>query len=230
MERVVWQIGLLFLLLLCIGCSSSQVHVFDSGLNKAQWTKLLKRLDREGINYKLNTLSSVTEYSHPTLVYFPGDLNAELLQQLTTTVQSLGFERLDVRVFNRHTHFYTKGNLGLYFPVQNKHDALPDLLYSVDCKHPDIRITLMKNGRWRATNHDVAHFTEGHWQYDPPYLTLIHAGKYGQMQQAFKAKQHQVMTLQGPKNATTYQVLGHKSYSLALFNCNLQIIYAEHLD
>ena len=227
MKVLLGKMGLVMWLLFCIGCHAPKMHVFYSGLDKAQWVELTKKLDREGFTYLPNSHLGGTEYRHPTLVYFPSDLTTEFVEKLTVVVKSLGFERLDVNVFNRHKHFYSKGNLGLYFPIQNKQTAFPNLLYSADCDYADSRLTLLVSGRWRAFGRDISPYIEGKWQYHAPYLTLIYAGTHGEFQQVYEALQHQVNTLQGPKKATTYQVLGHNSYPLALFNCNLQIIFAE---
>lgn len=227
MKVLLGKMGLVMWLLFCIGCHAPKMHVFYSGLDKAQWVELTKKLDREGVTYLPNSHLGGTEYRQPTLVYFPSDLTTEFVEKLTVVVKSLGFERLDVNVFNRHKHFYSKGNLGLYFPIQNKQTAFPNLLYSADCDYADSRLTLLASGRWRAFSRDISPYIEGKWQYHAPYLTLIYAGTHGEFQQVYEAQQHQVITLQGPKKATTYQVLGHNSYPLALFNCNLQIIFAE---
>ncbi|MBQ4846650.1 hypothetical protein [Pseudoalteromonas sp. MMG005] len=228
MNRVHGVISSMFWLVLCVGCqSNSKVHVYHAVLEENKQSILTNELDALGIEYRLNNVIPKRVYDNPTLFYFPGDLTQSIVDEVTLLVNKLGFERLDTRVFNHDNHFYSQGNLGLYFPALASKQVAPNLLYTHDCSGHDSRVVLRAERQWREEGVLSTHNVSGGWQYEAPYLTLIYTGQYGRIQQAYREEHHQVMTLQGPKKATTYHVLGHREYPVKLFNCDLRVIYAQ---
>jgi hypothetical protein len=210
-------------------CQQPVVHVYHESLSDLQRFQLKQQFDQQQINYEFTELATPDKYNTPHLLYFPGDVTEAYIQNIEQIVRGLGFDRFDSQVFSRTGHYYTRGNLGLYFPSAHSQRVLPELLFSHNCGNTDFRIHIKTNGQWTAIDSpdDLKGLTL-EWEFNEPFLTLrryFDDGTY--QQQAYQAKQHQVRTLQGYKPAVTYEVLGHRTYSFSLFNCDLQAIFAD---
>lgn len=228
MDNLGFRLCFTALLVLFAGCQSHTVHVFYETLAPNRQAQLIEELEKSKINYQLSPIAPESDYDSPTLLHYPGDLAPTTIDILTNLVKRLGFERLDIQLFNGHRHFYTQGHQGLYFPQSSKKQSLPNLLYSHDCPVSEHRLHLLPGNRWRMEDSlDSNRVFTGQFQYHSPYLTLVTDDGAGPIQQVYEALYHEVKTPHGPKDAVTYQVLGHRRYPFNLFNCDLQVIFAE---
>tara|TARA_Y100000588_G_C13917691_1_gene780083 strand:- start:79 stop:765 length:687 start_codon:yes stop_codon:yes gene_type:complete len=216
-------------LLVLSACQQPVVHIYHEGLSDTQRFQLKQQFEQQQIRYEFTELATPDKYSTPHLLYFPGDVTEAYIQNVERIVRGLGFDRFDSQVFSHTGHYYTKGNLGLYFPSAYSERVLPELLFAHNCGDQDFQVNIKTNGQWTAMNSPVdIKGLKLEWEFSEPFLTLrrhFDDGTY--QQQAYQAKQHQVRTLQGYKPAVTYEVLGHRTYSFSLFNCDLQAIFAD---
>ncbi|KAF7788456.1 hypothetical protein PRUB_a3125 [Pseudoalteromonas rubra] len=222
----VWSVAGCVLLSAC--STQPVVHVFHASLDDTQQQRLVSQLEQANIHYVLNDLPVPPEYNSDgdtvRLNRFPADQNAALISQLSEVVNALGYAGLDVQDFNGEFHRFSEGNYGLYFPGVMTSVSLPEVVHSHDCEMDAFQIELKTSGDWILTGTA----TQGQWQYNAPYLTLIWNDGRGAMQQAYQMTSHTVKTMFGEKPALTYQVMGHRSYAaIPIFNCDLQVIYAE---
>ncbi|BBN82004.1 hypothetical protein PA25_19890 [Pseudoalteromonas sp. A25] len=206
-----------------VACQSPTVHIYSRDLSQLERSKLQSLFETENIQFKFTNLQSPTHYREPYLLYHPQDSDQALISAVERVVREVGFNRLNTQVFNKENHYYTQGNMGLYFPAKNNHSVeLPELLFTHQCTTTDLQVHIKQNGKWIARNQTDLH---GTWQYVEPYLTLHWFDGSGMVQQAYQGRIHTVPTKLGPRNAVTFTVLGHRSYPLALLNCDLQAIF-----
>ncbi|OHU96010.1 hypothetical protein BIW53_09425 [Pseudoalteromonas byunsanensis] len=206
-----------------VACQSPTVHIYSRDLSQLERSRVQSLFETENIHFKFTNLQSPDHYHEPYLLYHPQDSDQALISAVERVVREVGFNRLNTQVFNKKNHYYTQGNMGLYFPAKNSHSVeLPELLFTHQCTTTDMQIHIKQNGKWMARNQTDL---QGKWQYVEPYLTLHWFDGSGMVQQAYQGRIHTVPTKLGPRNAVTFTVLGHRSYPLALLNCDLQAIF-----
>ena len=216
--------------MLCLSaCQQPLVHVYHEGLSDIQRFELKKQLEQSQVNFEFTELPTPDKYATPHLLYFPGDVDQTYIQGIESIVRKLGYESFDSKVFSQTGHFYTRGNLGLYFPSSRSERELPELLFAHNCGDEDFQIHIKSNGHWAVMNSPIdTTDLKLKWEFNEPFLTLrrhFDDGTY--QQQAYQVKKHKVRTLQGDKPAVTYEVMGHRGYSFSIFNCDLQAIFAD---
>ncbi|TLX45807.1 hypothetical protein C1E24_17095 [Pseudoalteromonas phenolica] len=216
-------------LLVLSACQQPVVHIYHEGLSDTQRFQLKQQLEQQQINYEFTELATPDKYNTPHLLYFPGDVTEAYIQNVERIVKGLGFDRFDSQVFSHTGHYYTKGNLGLYFPSAYSERVLPELLFAHNCGDQDFQIHIKTNGQWTAMNSPIdLKGLDLKWEFYETFFKLRRYFDDGTFQQqVYQIKQHQVRTLQGYKPAVTYEVLGHRDYSFSLFNCDLQAIFAD---
>jgi len=216
-------------LIMLLGCQQPTMHIYHDGLNDIQRFQLKEQLDAQQIKYAFTELTTPEKYDAPHLVYFPGDVEQTYIENIEQIVRGLGYDSFNTKLFSQTGHYYTRGNLGLYFPSARSERVLPELLFANDCDQYDFQIHIKTNGKWSALNSKEDLTTHRlNWEFNTPFLTLkryFSDGSY--QQQVYQAESHQVLTLQGYKPAVTYKVMGHREYALSIFNCDLQAIFAD---
>ena len=216
------HVFIIFVLLWLVACQRPQVHVYSDELLPSQRVQIETRFAELGVEAHFTGVQSPAIYRQPQLFYHPEDVNKALFLAIEQSIKKLGYRALHTNVFNKENHYYSQGNLGLYFPTKEQKLALPKLLSADNCEHGSLRIEVMNNGKWRLLNQAQVH---GLWEYEAPYLTLRWFNGEGMVQQAYQGKLHTVITQIGEKEAVTFSALGHRTYMLPILNCDLQTIF-----
>ncbi|OHU87762.1 MULTISPECIES: hypothetical protein [Pseudoalteromonas] len=212
----------LLLALLIAACQSPVIHIYSRDLSQAQHAKIQALLEIEKVRYQFTNLQSPERYNQPSLLYHPQDSDQTLISAVERVVKGMGYEGLSIQVFSKDNHYYTQGNMGLYFPTKMREVVVPDLLFTHECADIDMQIQMKHTGQWVARNQTDL---KGKWQYIEPYLTLLWFDGAGMVQQAYQGKTHTVTTKLGQRNAVTFSALGHRSYPLPILNCDLQAVF-----
>lgn len=211
--------------LLLSGCSTQTLHIFESGLDEGTRANLVQALEKRDIHYRFTELPVPLQYESAQLNIPPMTSGDKWLRDIEYVVKKIGFDTLTISEFNMEGHRYTPNNAGLYLVQNRAAQALPDLLFAHQCKDDSIQLQLKPNGHWQQVGTEY----RGRWIYKSNSLTLTWHEKSEQhpYQQVYAEHEHTVQTLQGPKPAKTFTRQQLFDGPVPVFNCDLQVIFAE---
>ncbi len=182
------KVFILLTLLLVAACSTTQVHVYTSGIDPKTQQQLLQSLDSVGFkaHQQLIPLPPLKEGAY--IIYTPSSHSTQANLQIEQILKSLNLPAPETRLFSLgegiSSHRYTKGNIGLYViansaqPVENLENLLKNSsvldweLGSIDCGKTYI-LDIIGNGKtYISTLEDGTEISSLNWKVENQQLVL----------------------------------------------------------
>lgn len=125
-----WKIFTLFLTLLFTACSTTQIHVYTSGVDQHTQQQLLQSLNTAGFNAHQQTTEMQPLKEGTYIIYTPNSRSTQINREIEQILKSLNLPAPESRLFSLgegiSAHRYTKGNIGLYV-IANATQQVGDL-------------------------------------------------------------------------------------------------------
>ena len=112
------RITLIILVLLITACSTTQIHVYTSGIDQHTQQQLLQSLKTNGLNAHQQTIELPPLNEGAYIIDTPSSRAAQINQQIEQILKSLNLPEPESHLFSLgqgiSTHRYTKGKHGQY--------------------------------------------------------------------------------------------------------------------
>lgn len=113
-----WKLLIITSALFIAACSTTQIHVYTSGVDPHTQQQLLQSLNTAGFNAHQQTTPMQPLKEGAYIIYTPSSRSAQTNQQIEQILKSLNLPEPESHLFSLgqgiSTHRYTKGNIGLY--------------------------------------------------------------------------------------------------------------------
>lgn len=125
-----WKLLIIMSALFTAACSTTQIHVYTSGIDQHTKQQLLQSLNTAGLNARQQTTPMQPLEEGAYIVYTPNSRSTLINQKIEQTLKSLNLPAPESRLFSLgegiSSHRYTKGNIGLYV-ITNSAQQVDDL-------------------------------------------------------------------------------------------------------
>ena len=113
-----WKLLIITSALFIAACSTTQIHVYTSGIDQHTQQQLLQSLNTAGFNAHQQTTPMQPLKEGAYIIYTPNSRSTQINQQIEQILKSLNLPAPESRLFSLgegiSAHRYTKGNIGLY--------------------------------------------------------------------------------------------------------------------
>lgn len=183
-----WKSLIIMPALFIAACSTTQIHVYTSGIDQHTQQLLLQSLNTAGFNAHQQTTPMQPLKEGAYIIYTPSSRSTQINQQIEQILKSLNLPAPESRLFSLgegiSAHRYTKGNIGLYVIATSTQQAgdlktfleessiLDWELGSIDCTKTYI-LDIMADGKsYISTLEDGTEISSLDWKIQNKQLVL----------------------------------------------------------
>ncbi|MGZ9899365.1 hypothetical protein [Shewanella gaetbuli] len=125
------------IVLLCLvfiqACAQQKIFIATQHHGSPEQRLLLEQqLTHQGHSVVKADIALGATNTYPVILYPPTVQDFKLIQDVETALKSIGYKEVLLRSFNFYKHVYTKNNIGVYLPYQNKF-KIPAVMQSEEC-------------------------------------------------------------------------------------------------